>query len=100
MKLGQKIKVLISKRGRVILDIKGWKCYVFKQLEETVSNLTSKQIEIIHEADCTFNLFVDNEPILWVGDGITTYELNLIEGAIEKLISPKGYKIQLVEAYD
>ena len=98
MKLGQQLKVLISKRSRAILDIKGSKWDVFDQLEETISNLTSKQIEIIHEADCTFNLFVDNEPVLWVGDGITAYELNLIEGAIKKLLSPKGYKIQLVEA--
>lgn len=98
MKIGQQLKILISKQGRAILDIKGSKWDVFDQLEETISNLTSKQIEIIHEADCTFNLFVDNEPVLWVGDGLTAYELNLIEGAIEKLLSPKGYKIQLVEA--
>lgn len=98
MKLGQQLKLLISKRGRAILDIKDCKWYVFDQLEEAVSNLTSKQIEIIHENDGTFNVFVDNEPVLWVGDGLTAYELNLIEGAIEKLLSHKGYKIQLVEA--
>ena len=98
MKLGQQLRVLISKRGRTLLDTKGNKWEILEQLEETISNITGKAIEIVHEDSSIFNLYVDNEPTLWVGDGLTPYELYILEGELERLVSPKGYKVQLVEA--
>ena len=98
MKLGQQLRVLISKRGRALLDTKGNKWEIFEQLEETIGTITGKTIEIIHEDSSIFNLYVDDEPTLWVGDGLTAYELYILEGELERLVSPKGYKVQLVEA--
>lgn len=98
MKLGQQLRVLISKRGRALLDTKGNKWEIFEQLEETISTITGQAIEIVHEDSSIFNLYVDDEPTLWVGDGLTAYELYILEGELERLVSPKGYKVQLVEA--
>lgn len=98
MKLGQGLRVLISKRGRALLDTKGNKWKIFEQLEETISTITGQAIEIVHEDSSIFNLYVDKEPTLWVGDGLTAYELYILEGELERLVSPKGYKVQLVEA--
>lgn len=98
MKLGQGLKTLITKRGRTILDMTGSKWDVFDQLGDTLSNITSKLIEIEHEGDCTFNLYVDGKHTAWTEDGLTAYELYLLEEAIQKQIAGKGYKIQLTEA--
>ena len=98
MKLGQQLRVLISKRGRALLDTKGNKWEIFEQLEETISTITGQAIEIVHEDSSIFNLYVDDETTLWVGDGLTAYELYILECELERLVSPKGYKVQLVEA--
>lgn len=98
MKLGQQLRVLISKRGRALLDTKGNKWEIFEQLEETISTITGQAIEIVHEDSSIFNLYVDNEPTLWVGDGLTSYELYLLAEALQRLIKKEGYKVQLVEA--
>lgn len=98
MKLGQALKTLITKKGRIYLDVTGSKWDVFEQLSEKVSGLTGRITEIEHESDCTFNIYVEGEHIAWVGDGLTAYEISIFEEAIQKLLKEQGYKIQLVEA--
>lgn len=98
MKLGQQLKVLISKKGRIYLDMTGSKWDVFEALSEKVSGLTGAITEIEHESDCTFNIHREGELIAWVGDGLTSYELSILEEAIQRLLKEQGYKIQLVEA--
>lgn len=98
MKLGQQLKVLISKRGRAILDIKGSKWDVFDSLSDKLSGLTGRRIDIEREDDCTFNIYVNEEHKAWVGDGLTPYEISILEEALQKIIEDDGYKIQLVEA--
>ena len=96
MKIGQGLKTLITKYGRTILDKTGSKWDVFVALESTVSQITGTTIEIMHE-ESTYILYQDNKQIEWVGDGLTSYELYLLGGALQELIKEKGYKIQLTE---
>lgn len=96
MKLGQQLRVLISKRGRTLLDTKGNKWEIFEQLEETISTITGITIEIIHD-ESSYILYQDNKQVEWVGDGLTAYELHLLSEALQGLIKDKGYKIILAE---
>lgn len=96
MKLGQGLKVLITKYGRPILDKTDSKWDVFVAIETTVSLITGTTIGIWHE-ESSYVLYQDNEQVEWVGDGLTSYELYLLAEALQKLIKEQGYKIQLVE---
>lgn len=98
MKLGQQLKVLISKKGRIHLDVTGSKWDVFEQLSEKVSELTGRITEIEHESDCTFNIYVEGKHIAWVGDGLTAYEISIFEEILQRLLKEQDYKIQLAKA--
>ena len=98
MKLGQQLKTLVTKKGRIFLDITGGKWDVLDQLSDKLSGLTGRRIDIEHEGDCTFNIYVNEEHKAWVDDGLTPYEIYLLEEALQKFIEDKGYKIQLAEA--
>lgn len=98
MKLGKQLKVLVTKKGRIYLEVTGSKWDVFEQLSEKVSGLTGRITEIEHESDCTFNIYVEGEHIAWVGDGLTTYEIYIFEEVLQRLLKEQGYRIQLVEA--
>lgn len=97
MKLGQGLKTLITKYGRIILDKEGSKWDVLTALENTVSQITGTKIEMYHEESALI-LYQDDTQIEWVADGLTSYELYLLAEALQGLIKDKGYKVQLVEA--
>ena len=98
MKLGQQLKTLVTKKGRIYLDMTGSKWDVLDWLSDKLSGLTGRRIDIERADDCTVNVYVDDEPKAWVGDGLTTYEVYLIEEALQKIIEDNGYKVQLAEA--
>lgn len=96
MKLGQQLRAIITKRGRTVLNHAGSTWDVFEALENILSQLTNKEIEIAWEDDCTFNVYVDKEHYTWTGDDLTTYEIYLLEEALQKLIG-KEYRLTLIE---
>lgn len=96
MKLGQNLRAIITKRGKTILNQAGSTWDVFEALENILSQLTDKEIVISWENDCTFNVYVDKEHYTWTGDGLTTYEIYLLEEALQKLLGKK-YRLTLIE---
>lgn len=96
MKLGQQLRAIITKRGRTILNQAGSTWNVFEALENILSQLTDKEIVISWEDDCTFNVYVDKEHYTWTGDDLTTYEIYLLEEALQKLLG-KNYRLTLIE---
>ena len=96
MKIGQQLRAIITKRGRTVLNQAGSTWDVFEALENILSQLTDKEIEIAWEDDCTFNVYVDKEHYTWTGDGLTTYEIYLLEETLQKLAG-KDYRLTLIE---
>lgn len=96
MKLGQYLRAIITKRGRTVLNQAGSTWDVFEALENILSKLTDKEVEIAWEDDCTFNVYVDKEHYTWTGDDLTTYEIYLLEETLQALIS-KDYRLTLIE---
>lgn len=96
MKLGQQLRIIITKRGRTIINKAGSTWDVLEALENILSQLTDKTIEIEWEEDSTYNIYVDKEHYTWTGDDLMTYEIYLLEGEIQKLLN-KDYKLTLIE---
>lgn len=96
MKLGQILRAIITKRGRTILNQAGSTWDVFEALENILSNLTDKEVEIVWEEDFTFNVYVDKEHYTWTGDDLTTYEIYLLEETLQALLN-KDYRLTLIE---
>ena len=53
MKLGQRLRIIITKRGRTIINEAGSTWDVLEAIENILSQLTDKTIEIVWEDDCT-----------------------------------------------
>lgn len=96
MKLGQQLRIIITKRGRTIINEAGSTWDVLEALENILSQLTDKTVKIEWEEDCTYNVYNDGEHYTWTGDDLTTYEIYLLEGELQKLLS-KDYKLTLIE---
>ena len=96
MKLGQGLRIIITKRGRTIINEAGSTWDVLEDLENILSQLTDKTVEIAWEDDCTYNVYVDKEHYTWTGDDLTTYEIYLLEETLQALIS-KDYRLTLIE---
>lgn len=96
MKLGQRLRIIITKRGRTIINEAGSTWDVLEDLENILSQLTDKTVEIAWEDDCTYNVYVDKEHYTWTGDDLTTYEIYLLEETLQALIS-KDYRLTLIE---
>lgn len=96
MKLGQQLRIIITKRGKTIINEAGSTWDVFEALENILSQLTDKTIEILWEEDSTYNVYSDGEHYTWTGDDLTTYEIYLLEEELQKLLG-KDYKLTLIE---
>ena len=96
MKLGQRLRIIITKRGRTIINEAGDTWDVLEALENILIQLTDKTVEIAWEDDCTYNVYVDKEHYTWTGDDLTTYEIYLLEETLQALIS-KDYRLTLIE---
>lgn len=96
MKLEQRLRIIITKRGRTIINEAGSTWDVLEALENILSQLTDKTVEIAWEDDCTYNVYVDKEHYTWTGDDLTTYEIYLLEETLQALIS-KDYRLTLIE---
>lgn len=96
MKLGQALRIIITKRGRTILNQAGSTWDVFEALENILSTLTDKTVKIVWEEDSTFNVYVDKEHYTWTGDDLTTYEIYLLEETLQALLN-KDYRLTLIE---
>lgn len=96
MKLGQALRIIITKRGRTILNQAGSTWDVFEALKNILSTLTDKTIEIVWAEDSTFNVYVDKEHYTWTSDDLTTYEIYLLEETLQALTG-KDYRLTLIE---
>ena len=96
MKLGQALRIIITKRGRTILNQAGSTWDVLEALENILSQLTDKTVEIVWEEDSTFNVYVDKEHYTWTSDDLTTYEIYLLEETLQALTG-KDYRLTLIE---
>ena len=96
MKLGQVLRIIITKRGRTVLNQAGSTWDVFEALENILSTLTDKTVEIVWEEDSTFNVYVDKKHYTWTSDDLTTYEIYLLEESLQDLTG-KDYRLTLIE---
>lgn len=96
MKLGQRLRIIITKRGRTIINEAGSTWDVLEALENILSQLTDKTVEIAWEDDCTYNVYVDKKHYTWTGDDLTTYEIYLLEEELQKLLN-KDYRLTFIE---
>lgn len=96
MKLEQRLRIIITKRGRTIINEAGSTWDVLEALENILSQLTDKTVEIAWEDDCTYNVYVDKEHYTWTGDDLTTYEIYLLEEELQKLLN-KDYRLTFIE---
>lgn len=96
MKLGQVLRIIITKRGKTVLNQAGSTWDVFEALENILSTLTDKTVKIVWEEDSTFNVYVDKEHYTWTGDDLTTYEIYLLEETLQALLN-KDYRLTLIE---
>ena len=96
MKLGQRLRIIITKRGRTIINEAGSTWDVLEALENILSQLTDKTVEIAWEDDCTYSVYVDKEHYTWTGDDLTTYEIYLLEEELQKLLN-KDYRLTFIE---
>lgn len=69
---------------------------VLEAIENILSQLTDKTVEIAWEDDCTYNVYVDKEHYTWASDDLTTYELYLLEEVLQSLIG-KDYRLTFIE---
>lgn len=96
MKLGQILRIIVTKRGRTILNQAGSTWDVLEALENILSTLTDKTVEIVWEEDSTFNVYVDKGHYTWTSDDLTTYEIYLLEETLQALTG-KDYRLTLIE---
>ena len=96
MKLGQRLRIIITKRGRTIINEAGSTWDVLEALENILRQLTDKTVEIAWEDDCTYNVYVDKEHYTWTSDDLTTYEIYLLEETLQALLN-KDYRLTLIE---
>lgn len=90
------MRIIITKRGRTIINEAGSTWDVLEAIENILSQLTDKTVEIAWEDDGTYNVYVDKEHYTWTGDDLTTYEIYLLEETLQALIS-KDYRLTLIE---
>lgn len=98
MKLGQQLRAIITKRGRTILNQAGSTWDVLEALENILSTLTDKTVEIIWDDDCTICIYRDNELIFWTGTTPEGWEATHLIDSLNK-IDPEdsNFKATLLE---